>query len=158
MDIATLTSSHTIAMVLVAIATFATILTLASPLLSNDQLGKRMKSVASEREKIRAREREKLNASKGLRHEPKAYMKQVVDQFNLSRWLGTDKAKGQMLMAGFRGAQAETAFLFFRLVSPIVLLVVGAVYIFVIAGFECPLTIKIAAVIICAYLGLKAPE
>ena len=158
MDLATLTSSHSIAVALVAIATFATILTIASPLLANDQLGKRMKSVASEREKIRAREREKLNASKGLRHEPKAYMKQVVDQFNLSTWLGTDKAKGQMLMAGFRGAQAETAFLFFRLVSPIVLLVVGAVYIFVIAGFEWPVTIKIAAVIFCAYLGLKAPE
>ncbi len=158
MDIGTLTNPHTIAVLLVAIATFATILTVAAPLLATDQLGKRMKSVASEREKIRAREREKLTASKGLRHEPKVYMKQVVDQFKLSKWLGTDKAKGQMLMAGFRGAQAETAFLFFRLVSPIVLLVVGVAYIFFIAGFEWPFTIKIAAVIFCAYLGLKTPE
>ena len=73
--------------------------------------------MATEREKIRAREREKLNAgSKSLRYEPKAYMKRVVDRFNLKSWLGTDKAKEQMLMAGYRGAQAEIGFLFFRLV------------------------------------------
>ena len=147
-----------IASILVAIATFGTILTIAMPYISGDNLEKRMKSVASEREKIRAREREKLNAGKSLRYEPKAYMKQVVDRFNAARWLGTDKAKGQMLMAGFRGAQAETAFLFFRLVAPIGALAFGTFYIFVLAAFTWPLTLKIAAVMGCAYLGLKAPE
>src|ERR1700683_1813745 len=83
---------------LVAIATIATILTLAMPLLQTDSLGRRMKSVASERERIRAREREKLgsdNKKVSLRHEPKAFMKDVVDRFNLTQWLGTDKAKAQ---------------------------------------------------------------
>ena len=28
-----------------------------------------------------------------LRQEPKAYMKDVVESFNLSKWLGTDQAK-----------------------------------------------------------------
>ncbi len=158
MNLALLTDTHTIAALLVAVATFATILTIALPLLSGDKLDKRMKSVASERERIRAREREKLNAPRGLRYEPKAYMKRITDSFNADRWLGTDKAKAQMSMAGFRGAQAEIAFLFFRLISPILFLIVGAFYIFVLASFAWAVTIKIAAVIGCAYLGLKAPE
>ena len=158
MTAAEIMDPHTIAAVLVAIATFATILTVALPFISTDKLDKRMKSVASERERIRAREREKLNTNKNLRYEPKAYMKRVVDRFNAASWLGTDMAKSQMLKAGYRGAQAETAFLFFRLVVPLLFLVLGALYIFVIAAFEWPMTLRIAAVIGCAYFGLKAPE
>jgi hypothetical protein len=41
--------------VLVAIATIATIVTIAMPLIENDTLGQRMKAVATERERIRAR-------------------------------------------------------------------------------------------------------
>ena len=158
MNLARLADSHTIASLLVAVATCATILTVALPLLGDDKLDKRMKSVASERERIRTREREKLNTSRSLRYEPKAYMKRITDSFNAERWLGTEKAKVQMLMAGFRGAQAEIAFLFFRLVSPILFFTVGSVYIFVIAAFTWSVTIKFAAALACAYLGLKAPE
>ena len=154
-----LNDPHTIAAILVAIATTATIVTVALPLMSPDRLGKRMKSVASERERIRKRERNKLAASKtSLRYEPKAYMKRIVDRFNLSTWLGTDKAKSQMASAGFRGAQAETAFLFFRLVTPIVFTIVGTIYIFGIADFDWPATVKVMAVIAAAYAGVKAPE
>ncbi len=153
---------RTLAAILVAVAVFATILTLAQPLLASDQLGKRMKNVASERERIRAREREKLNASvnakKSLRVEPKAYMKRVVDRFNLVQWLGTDKAKAQMAMAGYRGAGAETGFLFFRLVTPLLFTVVGAFYIFVVLHLNYSTSIKIGAVFACAYAGIKAPE
>jgi tight adherence protein C len=81
---------------------------------------------------IRARERERLLADKGklhLRQQPKAYMKQIVERFSLSKWLGTDQAKGQMAMAGFRGPQAEVALLFFRLITPAVILAVSAFYI-----------------------------
>ena len=149
---------HTVVSLLVALATFATIITVAMPFLSSDKLGKRMKSVASERERIRLREREKLNFSKSLRYEPKAYMKRIVDQFNLSHWLGTEKAKTQMLMAGFRGAQADTAFLFFRLVAPIGFTILGATYIFYIGQLEWSLMIKIGAVLATTYAGIKAPE
>ena len=149
---------HTLASLLVALATFATIITIALPLLSSDQLGKRMKSVASERERIRLREREKLNSAKSLRYEPKAYMKRVVDQFNLSHWLGTDKAKAQMLMAGFRGVQADTAFLFFRLVAPIGFMIVGAAYFFYFGQFQWSALVKCGAVLASTYAGIKAPE
>ena len=130
------------------------------PFLASDNLGKRMKSVASEREHIRAREREKLAAAtKGtLRVEQKAFMKRIVDRLNLKQWLGTDQAKSQMAMAGYRGPQAETAFVFFRLVTPIVLAALGTFYIFVVLQLDYPLTIRIGGVLVCAYIGLKAPE
>jgi tight adherence protein C len=146
--------------ILVAIATIATILTLAMPLLQTDALGRRMKNVANERERIRARERERLYDSKkvSLRQEPKAYMKEVVERFNLSKWLGTDAAKKQMMMAGFRGPQAEVAFLFFRLVTPVALFIFALIYVFFLSNFGWPLTFDFGAAIAAAYLGIKAPE
>ncbi|MHB8884878.1 MAG: type II secretion system F family protein [Methylovirgula sp.] len=146
---------------LVAIATIATILTLAMPLLQTDMLARRMKIAASERERIRNREREKLydgSRKVSLRHEPKAYMKEVVERFNLSKWLGTDKAKMQMTMAGFRGPQADIGFLFFRLVTPIGLFVVAIIYLFLFGKEDWPLMLKIGTVIGAAYIGIKAPE
>ena len=59
-----------------AIAAIATVLTLAMPLLAPDNLDKRMKAVALEREKIRQRERERLARGEKvqLRQSPKQYM------------------------------------------------------------------------------------
>lgn len=143
---------------LVALATFATILSVAMPLLDREPLEKRMRAVATERERIRAREREKLSAKGSLRPEARAYMKQIVERFNLHTWLGTAQAKEQMARAGFRGSAAETGFLFFRLVVPIATLLLGSLYIFVIADVDWPLTMKIGAIFAAAYAGLKAPE
>ena len=50
------------ASVLAAIAAMATVITLAMPLLARDQLNKRLKAVALEREKMRQRERERHGA------------------------------------------------------------------------------------------------
>ncbi len=144
---------------LVAISIFATILTFAMPLLQTDRLGRRMKIVASERERIRARERERLAESKvSLRRQPKAYMKNIVERFNLSSWLGTEKAKHQMIMAGFRGQQAEVGFLFFRLVTPIGLFLFTLTYLFLLSNLSLSPVMKIAVAIGAAYLGIKAPE
>jgi tight adherence protein C len=146
---------------LVAIATFATIVTIAMPLLQTDSLARRMKAAASERERIRSREREKLyerGTKVNLRQEPKAFMKDIVDRFNLSKWLGTEEAKMQMTMAGFRGPQADVAFLFFRLVTPITAFLLAAAYVFLLGGQAWPFLFKVGAVIGAAYIGIKAPE
>ena len=59
-----------------AVAAAATIITLTMPLLSPDTLSRRMKSVATEREKIRQRERERMSRGEkvSLRASPKQYM------------------------------------------------------------------------------------
>lgn len=145
--------------VLVALAVVATVLTLAMPFMSSDTLAKRMKSVASERERIRARERaaSKANGS-GLRQQPKVYMKKVVDRFSLSTWLNTDDAKMRLASAGFRGPQAEVAFLFFRLVTPIGFALLATLYFMVLDDSDWPFLIKVAIVIFSTYVGVKAPE
>jgi len=147
---------------LVGIATVAAIWSVAMPLVEPDTLSRRMKDVSIERDRIRARERERLNAAHGakvnLRQAPKAYMKQVVDWFNLSKWLGTEQAKQQMVMAGYRGAQAEIGFLFFRLVTPAIALVASTIYVFFISNADWAFMVKAGVVLGSVYAGLKAPE
>ena len=156
-----LSDPRLVATVLAATAAAATVFTLASPLLERDELKRRMKAVALERDRIRARERERL--AKGavkpsVRQAPKAYMKEVVDRFKLGDWLGTDTAKLKLTMAGYRGPQAEIGFLFFRLVMPIAFLVVSAFYLFVLNVIDQPALIKTGIVIFATFLGVKAPE
>lgn len=146
---------------LAAVAAAATVLTLAMPLVEGNDLNKRMKNVAIERDKIRARERERLNRQKdkvSLRQEPKAFMRRIVDQFKLSDWLGTETAKKQLAMAGYRGPQAEIGFLFFRLVTPIGLFLFTLFYVFFIKDFGQSAVIRVGMAIGAAYLGIKAPE
>jgi len=161
MDLSLLLDRQVILGILVAVATMATILTVAMPLLQTDTLGRRMKAAATERERIRTREREKLyEASKkaSLRREPKAYMKDIVDRFKLSKWLGTDQAKTQMMMAGFRGPQADVAFLFFRLVTPATLLLFSLIYFFLLDAPGWPFILNFGGVLGFVYVGIKAPE
>lgn len=145
--------------VLVALAVIATVFTLAMPLLSSDTLTRRMKSVASERERIRARERAASKAGgPGLRQQPKVYMKNIVDRFSLSTWLNTDDAKMRLASAGFRGPQAEVAFLFFRLVTPIAFALLATFYLTVLDDSDWSFLTKLAIVIFATYVGVKAPE
>ena len=155
-----LTDPNFVVGVLAAVAVGATVVTVVTPFVETDTLGRRMKQVSSERERIRAREREKLAKSgKGsLRPEAKAFMSRVVDGFNVSRWLGTESAKTQLAMAGYRGQGAEVTFLFFRLIMPLVCGLLVTAYVFVIANFAWSTSLKIAACIAGAYLGIKAPE
>src|SRR3989442_13157240 len=117
---ATLGDTRLLAMVFAAVGAIATVITLAMPLIVTDTLGKRMKAVAIEREKIRQRERERLARGEkiSLRPTPKQYMQRVVDQFNLSKWVGQEAARALLVQAGYRGHAPYITFLFFRLVMP----------------------------------------
>ncbi len=151
-----------LATVATAIAAGAAVLTVALPYLEKEELGQRMKDVALERDRIRARDRERLNAQNkqgGLRHqEQKAFIRQIVDDFKLGDWLGTEDAKARLLMAGYRGQQAEYTFLFFRLVMPIVLFLAALVYAFGIMQGDHSTMMKIGIAVSGAYAGIKAPE
>ena len=157
-----LVDSQFLLSVVVAVAAAAALLTFAMPLLESDTLGKRMKSVAVERDKIRQREREKLSqrgpAKNGLRTEPKAFMKQMVDNFDLQKWLGIEEAKMRLAMAGYRGPKAEKTFLFARAVAPVFLFLFTVLYIFVIVDLKYPLTAKGGICLFAAYIGIKFPE
>src|SRR3974390_521249 len=112
-------------MLLAAIAASATAYTLIMPLFAGEGLRKRMKAVASERERIRARERERLSKSEkvSLRQTPKQIVSKVVEDFNLGKWLAQETAREKLTMAGYRGQAPYVTFLFFRLVTPIVMFI-----------------------------------
>ncbi|HVU43538.1 MAG TPA: type II secretion system F family protein [Xanthobacteraceae bacterium] len=147
-------------MLFAAIAAGATVLTLAMPLLATDTLDKRMKAVALERDKIRQRERERmaLGNRASLRQSPKAYMKRVVDDFNLNKWLGQEHARTLLMQAGFRGQAPYVTYLFFRMTMPIVMLLVSLFYMFVVLKLGYPLMVKLAIAIGAAYFGMYSPD
>jgi tight adherence protein C len=146
-------------MLLAAIAASATAYTLIMPLFSGEGLAKRMKAVASERERIRQRERDRLNKNErgSLRQTPKQIVSKVVEDFNLGKWVAQEAARDKLIMAGYRGQAPYITFLFFRMVTPIVLLILAALYVFVIAKLEQSTPVKIGMCVAAAYLGLQAP-
>jgi tight adherence protein C len=144
-----------------AIAVFATVYTVVQPLFDRDRLAARIKSVALEREEIRARERARLAAEAkraSLRREPKAFMRSIVDQFNLRKALADEKTVNKLRMAGFRGQAPLVAFLFARVTMPLVLFAVALFYLLAILEWEQPTIIKVFIAIGIAYLGFYAPN
>ena len=147
------------AMLLAAIAAGATVFTLVMPLLATDQLGKRMKSVADERERIRQRERERMARTEkvSLRQSPKQVVQKVVENFNLTKWLAQESAREKLVMAGYRGQAPYVTFLFFRLIMPIVALLGTAIYVFLISKSDSSTFLKVGYCIGATYLGMQAP-
>jgi tight adherence protein C len=151
---------HVLTVMFAAVAAGATVLTLAMPFMSSDTLGKRMKAVAFEREKIRQRERERLVQSSkvSLRQSPRAYMKRAVDDFNLTKWVGQEEARQLLVQAGYRGQAPYVTYLFFRMTMPVVMLFGSLFYIFVVIELDYPPMLKFAVCIGCAYLGMHSPN
>jgi len=145
--------------VLTALAAMATVLTLAMPYVFGDNLERRMKSVAVERNKIRARERERLARGDRieLRQSPKAYMQYIVEQLNLREWLGEEHARTLLIRAGYRGQAPYIGFLFFRMLAPIGMFAFAMIYIFLILKLDQPLFLKLAMAMAAAWLGMRIP-
>src|SRR6201999_205146 len=137
--------AHFMTMLLAAIAVSATAYTLIMPLFAGEGLQKRMRAVASERERIRQRERDRLVKTErvSLRQSPKQLVSKVVEDFNLGKWLAQEAAREKLVMAGYRGQAPYITFLFFRLVTPIVMFLTAILYVFVISHMEKSLPVKI---------------
>jgi tight adherence protein C len=148
-----------VAMVLAAVAAAATVITLAMPLLATDSLTKRMKAVAVERERMRQRERERLARGDkvSLRQTPRQYMQSAVDRFNLNKLVGQEAARDKLVQAGYRGQAPYVAYLFFRMVTPVVMLVLSLIYLFLIVDIEQPAVVKLGICIFATYIGMQLP-
>lgn len=132
-----LTEPQTLLSILAAVAIFATIITLAMPMLAKDELGSRMKSVAIERDKIRARERARLAEEAGrkssLRQKDEGFIQGLVEKFNLKAALADENTFINLTMAGYRKKTHINVFLFFKVVLPILMLIAALVYFFIIS-------------------------
>jgi tight adherence protein C len=147
----------------VGAAVFATVVTLAGPLMSRGQLEGRMKSVANRREELRRRSRQALaakNSGSGnrLRHTDAGLSKRVVERLQLSKLLEDPKAVDKLAQAGFRGPQPVTTFYFFRFVAPFALAALTASYLFLINGFGLPTMSRLCICMVALVLGYYAPN
>ena len=147
---------------LVGIAVFATFFTVM-PSLSGNTLKSRMKSVALERDELRLKQRARLAAEsdrrrKGLREEQSLGMRAIVDRLDLRRALADENTLAKLKVAGFRGQNPLTRFLFFRLVLPFMGFALAAVYVFLLGGLpDQPAFIKLFVCVVVAYGGFYAP-
>ena len=129
-----LTNPENLLALLTAVGVFATILVIVMPLLAKDTLGARMKTVALEREKLRARERARLSSNKDGRRkgakkrEPGALIKLVVDKLNLRKALADEKTESELIQAGFRGQSPLFIFLGLRFGLPFLFGAATAIY------------------------------
>jgi tight adherence protein C len=156
----TLTNPQTLFSAFIAIVVFATIVTLASPMMSSNGLEGRLKSVANRREELRRRSREALSQKGGgtLRHADEGMYKNVVDRLQLSRLLEDPKVVDKLAQAGFRGPKPVSTFYFFRFVMPFAFAVVAAFYLYVVNGFGLLPVQKIAACFFALTAGYYAPN
>ncbi len=145
----------------VGIAIFATIVSLTMPLLQSDKLASRMKAAATERDRIRQRERARLQAEgakRGMRRtEPKKYMRDLVEKLSLKKALADDSTVEKLRQAGYRGEAPLTVLLFARFVLPFLTFTLTALWLFVIADLDRPPALKLIFSLMGAYVGFYAP-
>ena len=157
--IAPLFTIQSAVMLLVAVAAFATVLTLTLPLLQTDKLGNRMKSVATEREALRQRFREQMaNERSRLRQTPKGFIKDIVERFARGGMLENDTIKLKLRQAGFRGQGPMYTFIFFRFVMPPVVFLLTLFYLYFVNSFGLAPMARVAAAAGGSILGFYLPN
>lgn len=142
-----------------AIFAFATIVTLALPLIERDGLGDRLKSVSRRREELRARHHASLNAKRAsLRIEPSNLMKSTLERFKLTNLLESEDSRDKLARAGYRGPAPQIAFMFFRFVMPGIVFLAMLFYLFVVTKFHWTMMMKVSASFAGALLGYYMPD
>lgn len=147
--------------VLTGVAVFATLLTVM-PALTRDPAKARMKTMVLERDELRAQQRARLAAQsekrRGLREKENRSMSRIVDKLDLRSALIDEKAMTALRMAGLRGQNPVTKFLFFRLVLPIVFALLMIGWVFGLGNLsEQTLMMRIGACLLAAYAGFYLP-
>ena len=153
-------NTQTIIALCAALSVFSAVVVVSWPYLARDELGNRMRQVSSERERIRARERAKLDQQKkaSLRTEPKKVFKDFVDRFNLMNQAENAAMVKMLRQAGYRGQNPVFVFLTLRLLMPLLMFVLAAFYIFFIIDLEQSFFVKLGIALGVAYLGYYAPK
>jgi tight adherence protein C len=147
---------------LIALAVFATVVTLVGPLLTQDRFAGRLKSVASQRERLRRQSREQLARDaqqKGgiRRRESQGLMKDIVERLNLRKLLEDPKLGEKLLQAGLRGQGPVTAFYFARFALPIVFGGGAALYLFFVKDFGQPPIMRMCMSVLALGVGYYLP-
>ncbi|ATC30943.1 type II secretion system F family protein [Caulobacter vibrioides] len=160
----TLTNPSNVLTAFIAVVVFATIITLASPVMRDNNLEGRLKSVANRREELRRRSRQSIStrttgtAGGSLRHQDEGLYKNVVDRLQLSRLLEDPKVVEKLAQAGFRGPKPVSTFYFFRFAMPFAFAAGAAFYLYLINDFGLLPIQKMCACVAFLAFGYYAPN
>ncbi len=143
-----------------AAASFATIVTLVSPLLKDGRLDKRIQDVSTYRDRLRQSNRTRLEAEsrRGIRTDSRGPLRRVVDQLQLQKLLLDPKLSAKLMQAGFRGQRPVTVFYFARMITPIVMFVGALIYLFTVNDHDQSSTMRLAGALGAGFIGLQLPS
>ncbi len=125
-----LTEPKTLVTVVVTLLAFLTTLTIVKPFFERDDMRERMRSVALERDKLREKQKEELNARRNisLREKNKGLISELVRVLNLDKLLDAESYRRTLRQAGLRHERHLMMFLAARAILPIVLGLGGYIY------------------------------
>jgi tight adherence protein C len=147
-----------------AVAVFATVLSLAMPLMQRDRLNQRMKVMAVERDKMRSLRLQELAAkerqagSAKLRQTPKGYMQEIVERLDLRAQFDNEDVRNKLKTAGLRGQAPLVAYMFFRVAMPPIVFLLALFYIFVMSQLAYPPMIKFLMAVCAGVIGFYLPN
>ena len=145
---------------LVGLSAFATILTIAAPLLQGDQMKARMKNIETERDRLRIAHRASLNSDAGRlrdRANP-GLLTQLVEGLNLRKLFEAEGSRDSLRQAGYRSERHLVYFLAARLITPFVLGIIFFVYSTQFFGDKIPTNMRFAALIVGLVAGFYLPN
>lgn len=155
------TDPANILFMMVAGMVFATVVTLASPLLKGDKLDVRMKAVANRREELRRASRAAIgkgtDTSAALRRTDESWYKKVVDQLNLAKLIEDPKVVDKLSEAGLRGPSAVSRFYFFRFATPFVFATIAGFYVMVLNHNLLPIQ-RLCVIVVAFVAGFYGPN
>nr|WP_150497438.1 type II secretion system F family protein [Roseibium aquae] len=149
---------------LTMIAVAGTVFVIVMPIFERNALKHRMKSVALERDRLRAKERARLATEKGdarasLRMQSGGQnIRSIVDRFNLRSMLADENTQNRLRMAGYRGTAPVYTFVFARVVMPIILFLVALFYCYVILADALNPALQLLIPATVAALGFFVPN
>jgi tight adherence protein C len=158
----TLTNPQFVATALAAICVFATVLTVALPMLQRDQMNRRMKEMAIERSKMRSARLAEMSSkerpSSRLRATPKGFMQSVVEQLRLRERFDNEELRENLKRAGLRGQANIVSFMFFRVAAPVAIFIFALFYVFVLYDTGYPSFINFMIALVAGFLGFYVPN
>ena len=146
---------------LTAICAFATVLTVAMPILQRDRMSHRMRVMAIERDKMRTArlaEMANTNRQKLRQAASKGYMQGIVDRLNLRKMYETDELRDKLKRAGLRGQAPLVTYMFLRVAIPAIAFALSLFYLFVMGALSYPPTIKLLIALCMAFIGSYLPN
>jgi tight adherence protein C len=160
--IETMMNPQFVATILAAVCVFATVLTVALPMLQREQMNRRMKEMAIERGKMRSARLADMSTKERqtgrLRAAPKGFMQRIVDELKLREYFDNDELRENLKRAGLRGQANIVYFMFFRVAAPIAVFLFALFYVFFLYDTGYPPLINFLIALGAGFLGFYLPN